>query len=75
MSLSKVELTNNKVKCLRCGAILESKHRHDFQQCDCPNQTFTDGGLDYIRRGGVDISLVKDISDLKFTKVEEKTDD
>ena len=76
MSLSKVEFTNNRVKCLGCGVILESKHRHDFQQCDCPNQTFTDGGTDYFRRGGVDMTLLEDVSDLIYKPLEEeKTDD
>ena len=53
----------NKCKCLGCGAILESTFRHDFVQCNCENATFTDGGYDYVRRGGVDMSLIKDISE------------
>lgn len=48
----------NAVKCLECGVILESLHRHDFRSCGCPNQTFVDGGLDYRRYGGVDMSKV-----------------
>lgn len=38
-------LTKNSVKCLMCNTILESKYRHNYVQCSCPNQTFTDGGL------------------------------
>ena len=38
-------LTKNSVKCLVCNTILESKHRHDFVMCQCPNETFADGGL------------------------------
>lgn len=38
------------VKCLLCGEVLESKHRHDFQQCKCEN-LFIDGGDDYLRMG------------------------
>lgn len=45
--------------CLQCGYILHSKHRHDFVQCPCPNKTFTDGGNDYFRRGGMDLKLIK----------------
>jgi hypothetical protein len=30
----------NSVKCLQCGKILTSTYRHDFQMCDCENQTF-----------------------------------
>lgn len=53
----------SKVKCKMCGEILESKYRHDFQQCSCENQTFVDGGNDYIRVGGADIELIEVIKD------------
>ena len=52
-----------KVKCLNCGKVLESKYRHDFQSCDCENQTFVDGGNDYCRYGGMDMSKVKVLVD------------
>ncbi len=52
----------NICECLSCGEILESKHRHDFKMCKCENKTFTDGGLDYIRRGGKNLDLIKDLS-------------
>lgn len=45
--------------CLRCGAILESLHTNDFVQCTCENHTFTDGGTDYQRYGGVKIENIK----------------
>lgn len=38
--------------------VVESKSVHDFQECKCGN--FTDGGLDYIRRGG----KIEDMEDL-----------
>ncbi len=49
----------SKVRCLSCGTILESKYRHDFQKCGCSNETFIDGGLDYCRLGGVDLSKIE----------------
>lgn len=49
----------NKLLCLVCNTTLESKSRHDFQQCTCPNEAFTDGGEDYQRYGAVDLDLVK----------------
>ena len=52
-------LTRNAVQCLQCGIVLESLHRHDYRTCDCPNMTMVDGGLDYKRWGGTDMSLVK----------------
>ena len=51
----------NKAKCLRCGDIIESKHRHDFRECRCGN-LFVDGGKDYIRIGCEDLSLYEDMS-------------
>ncbi|HRZ18529.1 MAG TPA: hypothetical protein P5136_00490 [Methanofastidiosum sp.] len=47
-----------KVKCLSCGEVLESKTRHDFRQCGCENHTFVDGGNDYMRVGGIDVSKI-----------------
>lgn len=49
----------NKVKCLACGMILESKFRHDYRVCPCPNETMVDGGNDYLRYGGVYLFLVE----------------
>lgn len=45
------KLIRNAFKCRTCGAVVESKHCHDFRMCSCGN--FADGGLDYVRRGGV----------------------
>lgn len=56
-------LRRNRVKCLNCGEILESKFRHDFQQCSCDNETFCDGGLVYQRIGGININKVEIIND------------
>ena len=59
----------SKVKCLECETILESKFRHDFQQCNCPQQTFVDGGNDYCRIGGMDLDKIEVLKDeTKFTK-------
>ena len=54
-------LTKNAIKCLMCNTILESKYRHNYVQCSCPNQTFTDGGLYYQRGGGKDLNLIEDL--------------
>ena len=54
-----------KVKCLSCNTILESKQRHDFQQCNCTNHTFVDGGNDYLRCGGADLKLIEVLTDEK----------
>lgn len=49
----------NLVLCRSCLTVLESTHRHDFVQCGCENHTFTDGGTDYTRIGGADLSMVE----------------
>lgn len=50
----------NKCQCLSCLDIIESKHVHDFKYCKC-GAIFTDGGTEYIRRGG-NPDLIKDLS-------------
>ena len=41
----------NKAKCVKCGIVIESKHRHDFVGCPC-GAIAIDGGNEYIRRIG-----------------------
>jgi hypothetical protein len=55
-------ILKNSIQCLDCMEILESKHRHDYVECGCPNMAMTDGGKDYLRRGAKDFSRVKDLS-------------
>ncbi len=44
------KIKRNRIKCLKCGEVLESTHRHDFVMCECGN--FVDGGREYVRYGG-----------------------
>ena len=41
----------NKIKCNKCGDIIESKSVHDFKFCKCKSVA-VDGGHDYLRRVG-----------------------
>ena len=43
-------IKTNKIRCLHCGDIIESKHTHDFKFCKC-GKVYIDGGLSYLRRG------------------------
>lgn len=43
-------IVHNRAKCLKCGDVIESLHRHDWNQCSCGN-VFVDGGHDYFRFG------------------------
>ena len=53
------KLIYNSVVCLFCGEHLVSRHRHDFQQCSCENETMCDGGYDYQRWGGKDLGAIQ----------------
>jgi len=57
---SLLPVTANAAKCLTCGTIVWSTHRHDWQACECPDgydnpsestRIFVDGGDDYRRFG------------------------
>ena len=54
-------LTRNAVKCLVCDTVLESKHRHHYNQCQCRNECATDGGLVYQRVLAKDLDLVENL--------------
>lgn len=58
-------LSKNAIKCLMCNTILESKHRHDFQQCNCSNKAFVDGGLSYERLGAMDLDLIDNLCEYR----------
>ena len=47
----KKRLIRNRIKCLKCGDIIESTYRHDWVQCTC-GACYVDGGHDYMRIGG-----------------------
>lgn len=47
----KMYILYNKIRCKKCGDILESKNVHDFKMCSC-RSCAVDGGHDYLRRVG-----------------------
>lgn len=53
-------IIRNALKCLECGDVIESKHRHDWVRCSCGN-AFVDGGRVYVRRGAADPSKIQDL--------------
>lgn len=46
------------VKCEICQEKLVSHSPHDYKTCGCENGTMVDGGYEYTRFGGMDISKV-----------------
>lgn len=55
-------LTLNSVRCMCCNEVLVSKSQHHYVQCNCDNQTMTDGGNLYQRFGGKDLDKVENLS-------------
>ena len=58
-------LVRNAVRCIACGSVLESTHRHDYVKCHCPNETACDGGLEYQRTLAVDLSLIENLCEYR----------
>ena len=51
MDNKKGDIITNKIKCLNCGDVLESKEENDFKRCSC-GKVAIDGGYDYLKRIG-----------------------
>ena len=51
----------NAIRCLKCGDVIESKHRHDFKWCKC-GRVAVDGGKDYRKRCYVESSDYEEVS-------------
>ena len=46
-----MKIISNKIKCLHCDEIIESKSHYDFKRCSC-GACAVDGGTSYLRRLG-----------------------
>ena len=53
-----IQIILNRIQCKGCGEVLTSYNRHDYKTCGCENETMIDGGTEYQRYGGKDLSLV-----------------
>ena len=49
----KKEIISNKIKCKKCGDIIESKSTNDLKRCSC-GAVAVDGGKEYLKRIGND---------------------
>ncbi len=45
------KILTNKIRCKRCGDVIESLHVHDFKFCQC-GAVAVDGGREYRKRIG-----------------------
>ena len=60
----KEEIISNKIKCKKCGDIIESKSTNDYKKCFC-GAVAVDGGKDYLKRigNGKDYEELSEIKD------------
>lgn len=45
------KIIENKIRCRKCGDVIESVSSHDFKPCKC-GAVSVDGGHDYLKRCG-----------------------
>lgn len=55
------EIVVNKIRCKKCGDVIESVSVHDFKFCKC-GAVAVDGGHEYLRRCG-DLEDFEDLSE------------
>ena len=46
-----MSILENKIMCLKCNTVIESKTVHDFKWCKC-GAVAVDGGKEYLKRTG-----------------------
>ena len=59
----KEEIISNKIKCKKCGDIIESKSTNDYKRCSC-GAVAVDGSKDYLKRIGKEKDYIE-LSKLK----------
>lgn len=57
-------IIRNAAECRKCGDIVESTHRWDYQTCSC-GAIAVDGGKDYLRRAAKDPHDIIDRSEVE----------
>ena len=58
-------ILHNRIRCKKCGEVIESFTVHDFKWCSC-GSVAVDGGKDYLRRCGNRVDF-EDLSDVRHT--------
>lgn len=62
----KEKIISNKIKCKKCGDVIESKNTNDYKRCSC-GAVAVDGGKNYLKRIGMEeeyeeLSIIKNTS-------------
>ena len=56
------KIISNKIRCRKCGDVIESKTVHDFKFCKC-GAVAVDGGHEYLRRCGRSLDDFEELSE------------
>jgi len=67
MEKKKEVIISNKIKCKKCGDIIESKSTNDYKRCSC-EAVAIDGGKDYLKRIGSEKDY-EELSEIKDNNV------
>ena len=67
MEKKKEVIISNKIKCKKCGDIIESKNTNDYKRCSC-GAVAVDGGKDYLKRIGNEEDY-EELSEIKDNNV------
>lgn len=66
MRAPRQKILRNRIKCNKCGDVIESKSVHDYVECSCGSVS-VDGGHDYLKRSAMS---PKDFHDLSVVILE-----
>jgi len=64
-------IIRNRIRCRRCGDIIESTYTHEFVRCSC-GAVAVDGGREYLRRLG-EIEDMEELSECSNESVNKET--
>lgn len=64
------KIKSNKIRCRKCGEIIESVSVHDFKFCKC-GAVAVDGGHEYLRRCG-NLENFEELSEFEPDATEDK---
>ena len=63
-------IIRNRIRCKKCGDIIESYYCHDYKECSC-GSCAVDGGHQYLRRCFVEIDGFEELSEVRVISEEE----
>ena len=61
------KIVSNKVRCIKCGCVIESKYPNDYKQCDCGTVIITGGHKRLFRNAPLDmyeeLSVIEEVEE------------